>query len=185
MAPINPGESVVVMELGVTGQLHVQLAKSACAGSVVGMTRSAWKCDLAEELGADAAWEPGEGGRERVLEMTGGRGRRSRCRNIGPARHLGSGHRLGPHRRVHPAFRHLYGNGSGVVVLPALFQGTADSQRARRQGGDYAPSIDLVRSGAVRLRPLVSHEMPLEDLAKALGVLESRDDRSMKTILEH
>src|SRR5205807_3044204 len=48
-----PGESVVVYGLGVTGQLHVQLAKARGASPVIGVTRSAAKRALAETLGAD------------------------------------------------------------------------------------------------------------------------------------
>ena len=49
---IFPGEYVVVLGLGVTGQLHVQLAKARGA-TVIGVTRSADKRALAETLGAD------------------------------------------------------------------------------------------------------------------------------------
>ena len=45
------GQSVVVMGLGVPGKLHVQLAKAWGASPVIGITRSAWKRILAEELG--------------------------------------------------------------------------------------------------------------------------------------
>src|SRR3984957_10955114 len=50
---IFPAESVVVFGLGVTGQLHVQLAKARGASPVIGVTRSAGKRELAEDLGAD------------------------------------------------------------------------------------------------------------------------------------
>ena len=44
---IFPGETVAVMGLGVTGQLHVQLAKARGA-RVIGVTRSAAKRELAQ-----------------------------------------------------------------------------------------------------------------------------------------
>src|SRR5256885_5732055 len=50
---IRAGEAVVVFGLGVTGQLHVQLAKARGASPVIGVTRSADKRALAETLGAD------------------------------------------------------------------------------------------------------------------------------------
>ena len=50
---IVPGESVVVLGLGVTGLLHLQLAKLRGAGPVIGVTRSAPKLTIAGELGAD------------------------------------------------------------------------------------------------------------------------------------
>src|SRR5205809_2075243 len=71
---IVPGESVVVYGLGVTGQLHVQLAKARGANPVVGITRSAEKRVLAEQLGADLTIPGGDGAIERVRDATDGRG---------------------------------------------------------------------------------------------------------------
>ena len=56
---IFPGEYVVVLGLGVTGQLHVQLAKARGA-TVIGVTRSADKRALAETLGADLTFPGGD-----------------------------------------------------------------------------------------------------------------------------
>ena len=41
------------MGLGVSGQIHVQMAKARGAATVIGVTRSAWKRQMAEKLGAD------------------------------------------------------------------------------------------------------------------------------------
>src|SRR6266850_8283188 len=71
---IFPGESVVVFGLGVTGQLHVQLAKARGASPVIGVTRSPEKRALAEKLGADLTIAGGEGAIDRVREATEGRG---------------------------------------------------------------------------------------------------------------
>ena len=49
---IFAGDSVAVLGLGVTGQLHAQLAKARGARAI-GVTRSAEKRALAEQLGAD------------------------------------------------------------------------------------------------------------------------------------
>ena len=70
---IFPGEFVVVLGLGVTGQLHVQLAKARGA-TVIGVTRSADKRALADTLGADLTIAGGEGAVARVREATDGRG---------------------------------------------------------------------------------------------------------------
>ncbi len=185
MAPIDPGEAVVVIGLGVTGQLHVQLAKAAGAGSVIGMTRSAWKRDLAEELGADAALEPGEGANERVLEMTAGRGADLVIETSGRLTALVQAIALARVGGRILTFG-IYTETKAELPFYQLYFKELQILNARAaKGGDYAPSIDLVKSGAVRLRPLISHEMPLDDLGKALGTLESSDARSMKIILQH
>src|SRR6266446_6018957 len=71
---IFPAQSVVVFGLGVTGQLHVQLAKARGASPVIGVTRSPEKRALAEKLGADLTIAGGEGAIDRVREATEGRG---------------------------------------------------------------------------------------------------------------
>src|SRR5678816_204978 len=70
---IFPGEFVVVLGLGVTGQLHVQLAKARGA-TVIGVTRSDDKRALAETLGADVTIPGGNDAVQRVREATEGRG---------------------------------------------------------------------------------------------------------------
>src|ERR1700704_3090335 len=64
---IFPGDSVVVVGLGVTGQLHVQLAKARGA-RVLGVTRSAEKRALAETLGADLTIAGGDDAARKVKE---------------------------------------------------------------------------------------------------------------------
>src|SRR5262245_22879861 len=70
---IVPGEFVVVLVLGVSGQLHVQLAKARGA-TVIGVTRSDDKRALAATLGADVTIPGGESAVERVRDVTDGRG---------------------------------------------------------------------------------------------------------------
>jgi 2-desacetyl-2-hydroxyethyl bacteriochlorophyllide A dehydrogenase len=50
---VFPEESVVVLGLGVTGLLHLQLARLRGARPVIGITRSAAKLSIARTLGAD------------------------------------------------------------------------------------------------------------------------------------
>src|SRR5678816_4358965 len=70
---IFPGEFVVVLGLGVTGQLHVQLAKARGA-TVIGVTRSDDKRALAETLGADLTIPGGDRAVDQVRAATEGRG---------------------------------------------------------------------------------------------------------------
>src|SRR5689334_15507289 len=70
---VFPGETVAVLGLGVTGQLHVQLAKARGA-TVIGITRSAEKRAMAERLGADVTIPGGDNVIEQVRELNEGRG---------------------------------------------------------------------------------------------------------------
>jgi 2-desacetyl-2-hydroxyethyl bacteriochlorophyllide A dehydrogenase len=68
-----PGVTVAVISLGVPGQLHVQLAKARGA-RVIGITRSAEKRAMAEQLGADLTIPGGDDVIGQVREATEGRG---------------------------------------------------------------------------------------------------------------
>jgi threonine dehydrogenase-like Zn-dependent dehydrogenase len=53
-----PGEAVVVLGLGVIGRLRARLAKARGGHPVIGVTRSPWKREPAEELGTDLVLAP-------------------------------------------------------------------------------------------------------------------------------
>jgi threonine dehydrogenase-like Zn-dependent dehydrogenase len=57
---VSPAASAVVTGLGVTGLLHVQLLRAMGVREIVGVTRAAWKRDLALACGASAAVAPGD-----------------------------------------------------------------------------------------------------------------------------
>jgi threonine dehydrogenase-like Zn-dependent dehydrogenase len=50
---------------------------------------------------------------------------------------------------------------------------------------DFPVMIDLVDRGVVRLEPLVTHRMALDELATALGMVEDGAERRLKIILDH
>ena len=67
------GESIVVMGLGLIGQLAVQLLKANGCG-VFGFDLDPSKVELARKLGADGGCAPDDDGKRRVAEWSRGRG---------------------------------------------------------------------------------------------------------------
>jgi 2-desacetyl-2-hydroxyethyl bacteriochlorophyllide A dehydrogenase len=182
---IFPGQSVVVMGLGVTGQLLVQMAKSCGAYPVIGITRSIWKRRLAEGLGADITLASGADGLRGVSEATGGRGADVVIETTGIIPAIAdaiSMSRLG-------ATLLLFGIATATEGALPFYQfyfkelKIVTSRAAKSE--DYPASIDLVARGAVKLGPLVTHIVSLADMATAIGMLDSDADQRMKIILEH
>ncbi|MGH9357083.1 MAG: zinc-dependent alcohol dehydrogenase [Terriglobia bacterium] len=180
-----PGESVVVLGLGVSGQLHAQLAKARGASPVIGITRSTAKRELAERLGADLTVASGEDSIQQVLEATYGRGADLVIDSTGVMPSLASAvamARFGGRLL-------LFGiNTASEAALPFyqlyLKELLIINARAAKSE-DYPSSIDLVRRGAVRLEQLVSDVMPLRKLKEAIEMLSIDSSRRMKVILEH
>jgi 2-desacetyl-2-hydroxyethyl bacteriochlorophyllide A dehydrogenase len=185
LANISPGESVVVLGLGVTGQLHVQLAKARGAGRVIGITRSAAKRELAQKLGADFTLASGEGAIQKVLDATEGRGAdliidtTGAIPSVADAVHMA---RFGGRLLL---FGIITATEGALPFYQLYFKELALINARVAKSEDYPESIDLVQRGVVRLQPLISHVMPFRELRNAIGMLNSEGGQRMKIILEH
>lgn len=184
-APIFPGDVVVVTGLGVTGQLHVQLAKARGAGTVIGVSRNGWKRELAEQLGADVTVEPGAAAKEKVLEASDGRGGDLVIETSGVVSVLAEGidiARIGGRVMLFG----IYTAKEGALPFYQLYFKELDLINVRAaKGEDFPASIDLVRRGTVKLKPLITHVLGLGDLDRALEMLVTDQSDRMKIILEH
>jgi 2-desacetyl-2-hydroxyethyl bacteriochlorophyllide A dehydrogenase len=184
-ASITSGQSVAVIGLGVSGQLHVQLAKARGAGPVIGVTRSAWKRGVADELGADRTATTGDDAIREVRDATQGLGADVVIESTGMVKCIGDAIAM-----VRPGgtvvLFGIYTASEGALPFYQLYykEPTVISARAAR-GADFPESIDLVASGRILLGPLVTQVLPVTELTRAIGMLESDADGRMKIILEH
>ena len=185
LAKISPGEAVIVMGLGVTGLLHVQLAKAHGAYPVIGITRSQWKRELAEKVGADLTLAPDANMKDKVLDATGGHGADLVIESVGKLSVLAQAidlARLGG--RIVPFG--IYTETEGALPFYDLYFKELNLINARvAKAQDFPACIDLVRRGVVKLEPLISHRFPLDEIDQALGLLDSGDSGRMKIILNH
>jgi threonine dehydrogenase-like Zn-dependent dehydrogenase len=165
-ASIFPNESVVVVGLGVTGLLHLQLARLRGGHPVIGITRSAPKLALARALGADltiaadgteseevAAAIPG--GADLVIECVGTVGAFARSMEM-----VRTGGRILAYGTMTAT--------SGEVPFYDLYHKEISIVGARSaRVEDFPMSIDVVASGRVRLEPLVSGRYPIDRVGEA------------------
>jgi L-iditol 2-dehydrogenase len=166
-ARVYPGESVVVLGLGVTGLFHLQLAKIGGAGPLIGVTRSAPKLALARDLGADltiaadgsetsgvAAALPG--GADLVIECVGTVGAFARAIEMV---------RIGGRILAYGTMTET----TGEVPFYELYHKeiTVIGARSARVE-DFPMAIDAVASGRVALGALVSGRFPIDDVDEAI-----------------
>jgi L-iditol 2-dehydrogenase len=182
---IFPSEYVVVLGLGVTGQLHVQLAKARGA-TVIGVTRSAEKRELAERLGADLTFAGGDDAVDRVRAATEGRGADVVIETTGVLSQVAAAINMTRSGGRVLLFGIITAK-EGALPFYDLYFKEIDLISARvAKAEDYPASIALVERGTVRLQPLVSDVMPLSDLKTAIGMLGSDGGgQRMKIILDH
>lgn len=184
LADIKPGEAVIIIGLGVTGLLHVQAAKARGADPVIGVTRSGWKRDLAENLGADMTFAPDDNVVGKVREATGDRGGGDVViESVGSMAVLAQAlemTRLGG--RVMP-FGILTVTEGALPFYDFYFKEIQLVNARAAKPEDFPACIDLVDQGIVELTPLITDLIPLPRMATALEKLEASE--GIKIILDH
>jgi 2-desacetyl-2-hydroxyethyl bacteriochlorophyllide A dehydrogenase len=181
---IFPGDTVVVLGLGVTGQLHVQLAKARGA-RVIGITRSAEKRAMAEKLGADLTIAGGDDAIAKVRDATEGRGADLTIETTGVMKQLADSIHMTRFGGKVLLFG-IYTVKEGALPFYDIYFKEISLISARvAKPEDYTACIDLVERRQVRLGPLVSDVMPLGELKAAIGLLSSDSGQRMKIILDH
>jgi threonine dehydrogenase-like Zn-dependent dehydrogenase len=180
LAPVAAADSAVVIGLGVTGLLHVQLLRDRGVRTIVGVTRAAWKRDLALACGASAVVAPDDAAAA-VAEVTAGRGADVAIESAGTAATLAQAVRLaGPGATVI-----LFGAVRIADGLPAyeayLKELTIRCPRASRPR-DFDTAIRLCAQRRLELAPLVTGRFPLGEVAQALAA-SGRPDH-LKIVLD-
>jgi L-iditol 2-dehydrogenase len=185
LVKIIPGEAVVVLGLGVAGQLHVQLAKARGADPVIGVTGSPKRRSMAKQLGADITLAPDDDVTDKVRKLTDGRGADLVIESAGAVSTLAQAidlARLGGRillfgiytvEEAALPFYQLYFKELSII----------NARAAKRE--NYPACIDLVSTGQIELESMISHVLPLNELDRAITMLDERDDDRMKVILDH
>jgi len=172
-AGVVPGERVAVVGAGTLGLLAVQLLRSAGAAEVVVVDRSDDRELLAERCGATSLVlaTTAVAGFDAVIEAAGGRGAAQLAVELARA--------------------------GGRVVMTGIPTDGRDSLRTQalvtRQisvqtvfGAPTRAWVHAVRAFAAGLldpAPLITHELPLEEVARALALLADPDRRALKVLL--
>lgn len=170
---IEPGQSVLVVGLGVTGFLHVQLAKVSGATPIVVADPFPWKLELAKELGADVAIRvPDDSAVAQIREATRGNGPDAVIEAVGiPSTMALSIEAVAPGGKV---LKFGIGHDPLTSFDPYLIYykeiniiGTRAASRA-----DWQPAITLVEKGSITLKPLITHQLPLQEAQKGYALMD-------------
>lgn len=168
-AALRGGERVVVIGLGIMGQLHVVLARHAGAAQVIGLDRVPFRLGRARELGADAVVHVDERDPvEAVRELTGGEMADAVIIGPGSLEAMELGMRLAgrgatvvfftasrPDDRLAIAPYDLYFR--EIRLVPSYSCGPNDTREA----------LDLIVRGVVQRSQVVTHEFPLDRVVEA------------------
>jgi|TARA_B110000263_G_scaffold77405_1_gene67588 (R,R)-butanediol dehydrogenase/meso-butanediol dehydrogenase/diacetyl reductase len=185
MANVSSDDTVVILGLGVGGLLHVQLAKARGAKTIIGITRSEWKREVAENIGADFTLAPNEQTKQLVLDATNGIGADLVIESAGKLSVLAQAMDL-----VRLGGRVLgYGihtNTEGALPFYDMYFKEIQFINARAATDkDFSACLKMFESGKINLNPLISDILPLDQLGKAMEMVGTDAPQRMKIIMEH
>jgi 2-desacetyl-2-hydroxyethyl bacteriochlorophyllide A dehydrogenase len=193
--PLSLGETALVFGEGVVGLLVTQLLKRAGADMVLAVEPIERRRELALEVGADAAFEPGEDLHERILEATSGRGAdvAVEASASGPALQAAVDAVAAEGTVVVASW---YGTKPVTLSLGGHFHRGRVKVRSS-QVGRITPELGARwdrarRTGVVldllprlRLKELVSHKVPFEDAPRAYRLVDEEPGETVQVVLFH
>ncbi len=182
-AKIVKDEVVVIMGVGVTGLLHMQLAKLSGARLVICVTSSSWKHEIAETLGADAVFRSGQEAEAGIKRLTAGRGADLIIECTGQLSIFSESLRLvGFGGRVLAYGIHT-SNGGSFPFYQLYYKEINIINARAATSHDYPEAIDLVRNEMIKLSPLVTHVESLSELPSVLQMLKDNTQKRLKIII--
>ena len=180
---IFPESSVAIVGSGFVGLLHVQLAKLRGARPIIAITRSKWKLELAEKLGADVTIRAGDKNLlSKVKEITGDIGVDLAIEAVGDPTTLSRCVEL-----VRPGGKVLFfgissDKAGDLNLFPFYYKQLSILGSKANLTEDWEPSIQMVATGKIDVKQLITQEIPFEELQKGLEMFEDTNVHSIRII---
>jgi L-iditol 2-dehydrogenase len=176
-------ETVLVVGAGMIGLLLLQAARAAGASRIFIADVDATRLQLATTLGADATLQvSGAPLVQQIMHLTEGRGVDLVLEAVGVNETIAAS--IDCVRKGGTVT--LVGNVSAQVNLPLQ---TVVTRQIRLQGscasaGEYPQAIELIASGKIQVKPLITAIAPLSDGPSWFARLHAREPNLMKIVLD-
>jgi len=182
-APISCDDTVLVIGAGTIGLFILQAVRVKGAKRIIVCDVNRFRLDVAAKLGADVVIEPtGNDLVQTVLEQTQNRGADVSFEAVGYAKTFQSAvaaTKIGGYIvAVGNVEKHVEIDLQQLVACEHTFVGSYASS------GEFPQGIELISSGKINVRPLISDVVPLGDGAKAFERLLKAEENLLKIILE-
>ena len=184
-ADIQPGEVLLVQGCGPIGLSAMMLAKLRGA-TVVSTDIVDYRCDKARAMGADLVLNAHRDDViEAILDLTAGQGADKVIECVG-----------GDQDETIPEAVRCVKRGGLVAVVGSFAHDRATvpivdfkfSEKtilgSQSMPEGYGPIFDLVLSGDLNLRQLVSHRLPLKETGRGLELMDAKAEQVMKVVVE-
>jgi L-iditol 2-dehydrogenase len=185
MARIQPGQSVLIMGSGISGLLHLEMARALGAGCLMATDLSQHRLEAAQRFGADTVIHAKEDVPARVREVNNGRlaDRVLVC--------------TGAISAINQALQSVERGGTVLFFAPTdpdvtvpisvndLFFRNDITLTTSYAGSpaDYATAVELIRGRRVRVREMITHRLSLAEAVLGFQLVAKAQD-SIKVIIE-
>ncbi len=183
-AGLRPAEDVAIFGSGAIGLLILQVSRAFGARRIICVDISEGALAVASETGADVILNPGKADvQDEIMSITGGHGADVFFDTVGSQ------------DTMNVALSSLSRGGRLILMatkeeklsLPtSLISGERSvSTSANSLYADFQMAIDLVSSGRVSVRHMITHVVPLGDAKRAFGIaLKKSEYRAIKVVLD-
>lgn len=181
-ARVGVGDQVLVIGPGLMGLLSTQIARAAGATRVVVVGRGE-RLELARTLGASACLQRDDPQlAERIRDETSGRGPDAVLECAGTPEAV----RLAVEtvrRGGRVALLGLTGRKPVELLTDRWVMDEIDILGVRSSPNAYPAAIELIASGAINVRPLATHVLPLERFAEGLAIMRDRSQGAIRVVI--
>jgi len=185
IAGIQPGHSVLVVGSGMTGLLHLSLARALGAGRIIATDIVQYRLDAARSFGADAVIHASENVPASVLELNGGR-----LADIVVVC-------TGAVSAINQALDSVDRGGTVLLFAPTdpgitipvsvteLFfrNGVTVTSSYAGSPADHMTAVELLRTGTLGAREMITHRLGLAETGLGFRLVADAKD-SIKVVIE-
>ncbi len=181
LVSVSPGSTALVVGAGTIGLLLQQALRIAGCARVFVADVDATRLKLSRELGATAALSAGTDLAQQIAALTNGAGVDIAVEAVGKTETVNAA--IDSARKGGSVI--LVGNISPEVTLPLQ---KVVTRQIRLQGscasaGEYPRAIELLSSGAIRVKPLITAVAPLAEGPQWFERLYTREPNLLKVVL--
>ena len=184
IAGLQPGQSVLILGSGISGLLHLLLARTLGAGRIVMTDVSSYRLEMARRLGADAAIDAREDVPARLIEINDGRPAdlvivctgalaafKQALRSVDRGGAVLCFATTEPGVDLPVPINEFWRN--EIKLMPSYGNSPLDATQA----------IELIRSGRVPVERMITHRLPLAKTGEGFRLVAAGGE-SMKVIVE-
>jgi L-iditol 2-dehydrogenase len=184
LARVGAGDAVLVIGAGISGLLHVALARALGAGTILATDVSPWRLEMAKRFGATAAFMAGPDVPAQVAAATGGHLADRVIVCTGAPAAVNQSMLLVASGGTVLFFGAPDQEGVTCIPFPEIWRREITLQTSYGAApADLALAIELIRARRVPVAEMITHRLPLERTSEAFQLVAAGGE-SIKVIVE-